>query len=83
MMLDQTMLDFHDFHEVDLIAAGRLPGIVDRLQRPSDPQRLTGLWIIQQFVRVVLQSDRFAHLVCQVRNKFARRLYQIRRRPER
>ena len=28
MMLDETMLDFHDFHELDLIAVGCLPGIL-------------------------------------------------------
>ena len=28
MMLDQTMLDFHYFHELDLIAVGRLPWIL-------------------------------------------------------
>ena len=27
MMLDQAMLDFHDFHELDLIPVGRLPRI--------------------------------------------------------
>jgi hypothetical protein len=28
MVLDQTMLDFHNFHQFDLISVGRLPGIL-------------------------------------------------------
>ena len=28
MMLDQSMLDFHDFHQLDLVAIGRLPRIL-------------------------------------------------------
>src|SRR6266404_8506098 len=51
---------------------------VDQLQRPSDLQRLTGLGVIYQVVRIVLQSDGFAHLECRVRTKFFRQLDQFR-----
>jgi hypothetical protein len=37
---------------------------VDRLQAPSDPQSFTGLGVIYQVARVVLQSDGFGYPVC-------------------